>query len=41
MIVSCAVCGFCGDIHDYEVWSRHNTYPKLWICDVCITNLRE
>jgi hypothetical protein len=40
MIVSCACCGFDGNVHDYEAWSRHGTYPTIWICDVCAADLR-
>ena len=40
MIVTCACCGFEGHITDYEVWTRHGTYPKVWICDICMVDFQ-
>jgi len=41
MMCQCAVCGFIGDVFDYEVWTRGNQYPTLWICDICYTDLNN
>jgi hypothetical protein len=41
MIVTCCICGWDGHIFDYEVWNKgKNSYPALWICDVCAAEIR-
>ena len=39
MIVRCAMCGWDGHIHQYEVWDRRDTFPTVWICDVCCVDV--
>ena len=40
MICTCAICGFSGDVYDYEEWTR-GQFPKLWICDICYVDLNN
>lgn len=40
MLVTCACCGFDGHVYDYQVWTKADNYPQVWICDVCLVEFR-
>ena len=40
-LVKCECCGFVGNIHDYQRWTKEGSkYPEVWICDICIVDFR-